>query len=527
MVANIKNIAEQSSAWPFREANKLLKFFNNNTPKKGYILFETGYGPSGLPHIGTFGEVARTTMVKNAFNKISSIPSKLIAFSDDMDGLRKVPENVPNKNLLEQYIDKPLTRVPDPFEKYASFAEHNNENLKQFLNQFNFEYDFVSSTKCYLNGIFDSTLLKILNNYDKIMEIILPTLGKERRATYSPFLPICEQSGKVLQVPVININTDNGTIKYKREDGKSVVTKVTKGKCKLQWKADWAMRWVALDVNYEMNGKDLIPSYELSKRIVNSIGHKAPINMTYELFLDENGEKISKSKGNGLSLQDWLAYGTEESLSLYMFQNPQRAKKLYFNVIPKHVDEYTRFLNSANDQEMESLLKNPIWHIHNGNFPKLSNPISYSMILNLASVCNATSPEILKGFIYKYLKNYKKEDSYLDTLITKALKYYNDFIHPYKQYKKPNEKEIIALKELVERLSNIKDNTDDQSIQYEIYETGKSNNYKNLKEWFVSLYEILLGQKEGPRMGTFIAIYGCNETIDLIHTAIEGKLIKD
>ena len=527
MVKNIKNIAQESSVWPFREACKLDKLFSKNTPKKGYILFETGYGPSGLPHIGTFSEVARTTMVKNALNKISPIPTKLITFSDDMDGLRKIPENVPNKKMLESYIDRPLSQIPDPFEKYGSFAEHNNEKLKQFLNQFGFEYEFMSSTKCYHDGIFDDTLLKILENYHKIMEIILPTLGKERRLTYSPFLPICEKSGKVLQVPIENININNGTIKYNREDGKSVITEVIKGKCKLQWKADWAMRWAALDVNYEMNGKDLNTSYELSKSIVTAIGHKAPINMTYELFLDENGEKISKSKGNGLSLEDWLTYGTKESLSLYMFQNPQRAKKLYFDVIPKHVDEYTRFLNSAKKEEIDDLLKNPTWHIHNGKIPKIYNQISYYMLLNLASASNATSPEILRGFIDKYIKTTNTKDSYLDTLIGKVLKYYKDFIYPNKKYKKPNKKEIIALKELIDRISNIKNESDHQSIQYEIYETGKNNNYENLKDWFSCLYEILLGQKEGPRMGSFISIYGRKKTINLIQEAIDGKLAKN
>jgi len=333
-----KEIANQSNAWPFKEAQKLLKSINHKTPKKGYVLFETGYGPSGLPHIGTFGEVARTIFIKNAFNIISKIPSKLIAFSDDMDGLRKVPDNVPNQKMLSMHMDMPLSKIPDPFEKYNSFAEHNNEKLKSFLDKFNFEYEFKSSTESYLNGDFDETLLKILNNYNEIMEIILPTLGKERRNSYSPFLPICEETNKVLQVPIRNINLDNGTIEY-TNNNKTIRTEVTSGKCKLQWKADWAMRWAALDVNYEMNGKDLTPSFDLSKNIVKKIGGKPPVNMVYELFLDQNGEKISKSKGNGLSIEEWLNYGTEESLALFMYQNPQRAKKLYFDVIPKNVDE--------------------------------------------------------------------------------------------------------------------------------------------------------------------------------------------
>ena len=524
MDKSLRNIAKESNAWPFQEAQRLLKSLNGKTPEKGYVLFETGYGPSGLPHIGTFGEVARTILVKNAFNVLSDIPSKLIVFSDDMDGFRKVPENVPNKEMLSLHLDKPLSRVPDPFEKYTSFAEHNNERLKSFLNKFKFDYEFKSSTACYINGDFDQTLLKILNNYEKIINIILPTLGKDRRTTYSPFLPICEETEKVLQVPINKINIDNGTIEYTNNKGKTVITEITKGKCKLQWKADWAMRWAALDVNYEMNGKDLTPSFELSKNIVQILGTKAPINMVYELFLDKNGEKISKSKGNGLSIEEWLAYGTNESLSLYMYQNPKRAKKLYFDTIPKLVDEYSKYVTGSKDQNIEIKIKNPVWHIHNGNIPDNIPIISYTMLLNLASVCNAKNSEILWGFVSKYTNNNNQSDPLMNNLINKALQYYKDFVAPYKKYKKPNENEISALQNLNQRLSKIKNTSDHEEIQSEIYETGKEYNYTELREWFSALYEILLGQKQGPRMGSFIAIYGCEETRELINKAIQGKL---
>ena len=519
-----KEIANQSNAWPFKEAQRLLKSINHKTPKKGYVLFETGYGPSGLPHIGTFGEVARTIFIKNAFNIISKIPSKLIAFSDDMDGLRKVPDNIPNQKMLSMHMDMPLSKIPDPFEKYNSFAEHNNEKLKSFLDKFNFEYEFKSSTESYLNGDFDETLLKILNNYNEIMEIILPTLGKERRNSYSPFLPICEETNKVLQVPIRNINLDNGTIEYTNNNNKTIRTEVTSGKCKLQWKADWAMRWAALDVNYEMNGKDLTPSFDLSKNIVKKIGGKPPVNMVYELFLDQNGEKISKSKGNGLSIEEWLNYGTEESLALFMYQNPQRAKKLYFDVIPKNVDEYTKYVNNFFKEDMENKLKNPTWHIHNGNIPNNNLEISYSMILNLASVCNADSPDILWGFISKYSKN-DKLDPWMKNLINKSLNYYKDFVKPYKKYRKPNKNETLALESLIKRLSKLKNDSPEEVIQSEVYEVGKEFQYTELREWFATLYETLLGQKQGPRMGTFISIYGCDKTIELIKMSINGKLV--
>ena len=525
MDTNLKSIAESSNAWPFQEALRLLKNLNGKIPEKGYVLFETGYGPSGLPHIGTFGEVARTILVKNAFNVLSDIPTKLITFSDDMDAFRKVPDNVPNQEMLALHIDEPLTSVPDPFEKYNSFGEHNNEKLKSFLNQFEFEYEFLSSTECYINGDFDNTLISILNNYEKIMNIMLPTLGKERQATYSPFLPICEETGKVLQVPINKINTEKNTIEYTNKNGNTITTKVTGGKCKLQWKADWAMRWAALDVNYEMNGKDLSPTFDLSKNIVRIIGAKPPVNMVYELFLDQNGEKISKSRGNGLSIEEWLSYGTKESLSLYMYQNPKRAKKLHFDTIPKHVDEYSRYLSSAKEQNLENKIKNPVWHIHNGNIPEMNQEISYSMLLNLASVCNATNSDILWGFILKYTNNKDKSDSLMSNLIDKALQYYKDFIAPNKKYINPNELEIAALTNLKHRLSKIKNVKDAEEIQSEVYETGKEYNYTQLKDWFSALYEILLGQKQGPRIGSFIAIYGCDETIELINKAIKGELV--
>ena len=474
MDTNLKAIAEKSNAWPFQEALRLLKSLNGKTPEKGYVLFETGYGPSGLPHIGTFGEVARTILVKNAFSVISDIPTKLIAFSDDMDGLRKVPDNVPNQEMLALHIDKPLTSVPDPFEKYNSFGEHNNERLKSFLNQFQFEYEFKSSTTCYINGDFDNTLISILNNYEKIMNVMLPTLGKDRQATYSPFLPICEETGKVLQVPINKINIDNNTIEYTNENGNKITTEVTKGKCKLQWKADWAMRWAALDVNYEMNGKDLTPTFELSKNIV---------------------------------------------------RNPKRAKRLHFDTIPKHVDEYSRYLSSAKEQNLENKIKNPVWHIHNGNIPATKQEISYSMLLNLASVCNAANSDILWGFVLKYTNNNDKSDPLMNNLIDKALQYYKDFIAPNKKYKKPNEQEIAALTNLKHRLSKIKNINDPEKIQSEVYEAGKEHNYSELKDWFSALYEILLGQKQGPRMGSFIVIYGCDETTELINKAIKGELV--
>jgi lysyl-tRNA synthetase class 1 len=394
--------ATHLSAWPFKEAERLLARYASQPPAKGYVLFETGYGPSGLPHIGTFGEVLRTTMVRRAFAEVSDIPTKLFAFSDDMDGLRKVPTNVPNQELLAKHLHKPLTQVPDPFGEYPSFGEHNNARLRAFLDAYGFAYEFKSATECYKSGMFDATLLKILQHYDTIMNIMLPSLGAERQATYSPFLPICPESGQVLQVPVLEHDAAKGTILYQRADGKTVETPVTGGACKLQWKVDWAMRWVALGVDYEMSGKDLIDSVKLSSKITQALGAKPPENLTYELFLDEQGQKISKSKGNGLSMEEWLSYAPRESLSYYMFQAPQRAKRLYFDVIPKAMDEYLQLLKKYPEQSAVEQKNNPIWHIHGGAPPRADTDISFALLLNLAGACNAEEPSVLWGFIQKY-----------------------------------------------------------------------------------------------------------------------------
>jgi len=421
--------AENARAWPFQEARKVLKRMEQSRSEKGYALFETGYGPSGLPHIGTFGEVARTSMVRRAFAELSDIPTRLFAFSDDMDGLRKVPDNVPNKEMLSKHLNKPLTQVPDPFGTHDSFGAHNNARLRAFLDEFGFEYEFKSSTECYKSGEFDQALMAMLRQFDKVMKVILPTLGQERRETYCPFLPISEETGEVLQVPAKEVRLDSGTIVYvDPNNGKLVETPVTGGHCKLQWKADWAMRWFALDVDYEMSGKDLIESVKLSSSICRILGGKPPEGFTYELFLDNEGGKISKSKGNGLSVEEWLAYAPPESLSMFMFQKPTAAKRLYFDVIPRAVDEYRQHLAGFGNQEPEKQLDNPSWHIHGGNPPATEGDFSFSLLLNLAAVCNAEDKATLWGFIGRYSPELTQETApMLDRLVGYALAYYRDF----------------------------------------------------------------------------------------------------
>ena len=508
---------DKTNAWPFVEAKKILRERKNFIEKKGKIILQTGYGPSGLPHIGTFGEVARTTMVVNALNQLTDLPKEIITFSDDMDGLRKIPENVPNKEILSDNLHKPLTSVPDPFEKFKSFGEHNNEMLKKFLNKFKFNYDFKSSTELYKSGYFNSTLKIILENYQSIMEIVMPTLGKERQKTYSPFLPICPDTGVVLEIPVLEINKDKFKIIFDN-NGKKLEVSILNGDCKLQWKVDWAMRWYALDVDFEMYGKDLIESAILSSKIIRLLGKNNPSGFAYELFLDEKGEKISKSKGNGITIDQWLEYASPESLSLFMYQNPKRAKKLYREIVPKAVDEYLDFIEKGKTQNELQLLMNPVWHVHNGEMPKEKIIMTFSMLLNLVETSNADTKELLWKFVKKYKKNII-ENKYpiFDNLISYAIKYFNDVIKQKKQYKKPNIDEKIALQALIKTLENCNDKMTPEEIQTKIYSAGKENGYsENLRDWFKLIYEVVFGDENGPRMGFFISFFGVKETKQLI-----------
>ena len=512
---------EKTNAWPFVEAKKILKERKTFIEKKGKIILQTGYGPSGLPHIGPFGEVARTSMVVNALNHLSDLPKEIITFSDDMDGLRKIPENVPDQKILNQNMHKPLTSVPDPFKKFNSFGEHNNEMLKVFLDKFEFKYNFKSSTSLYKSGFFNSSLQKILENYQGIMDIILPTLGKERQKTYSPFLPICPESGIVLEIPVIEILEKKSKIIFDNY-GKKLEASILDGNCKLQWKVDWAMRWYALDVDFEMYGKDLIESAILSTKIIKLLGKKNPSGFSYELFLDDKGEKISKSKGNGITIEDWLQYASPESLSLFMYQNPKRAKKLYKEIVPKAVDEYLDFIAKGKKQDQLQLLMNPVWHVHNGKIPNEENIMSFSMLLNLVEASNADNNEVLWKFVKKYKKNLiERNYPIFNNLINYAIRYFNDVIKKQKKYKRPNKIEKNALEALIKKLEICNDDMNPEDIQSLIYSVGKENGYKdNLRDWFKLIYEVVFGDENGPRMGFFISFFGVNETKQLIKDKI-------
>ncbi|MFP4314414.1 MAG: lysine--tRNA ligase [Alphaproteobacteria bacterium] len=533
-----QDIAQKSRAWPFEEAKAVVKRLlalgkgQIKTPEKGYVLFETGYGPSGLPHIGTFGEVCRTTMVMNAFKRLQpDIPAKIFCFSDDMDGLRKVPSNVPNQELLAGALNKPLTQVPNPFDtEHESFGAHNNAKLMEFLDSFGFEYEFKSATECYKNGVFDKTLLLMLERHEEIKAAVLPILGEERAATYSPFLPISPKTGNVLQVPILQTNPDAGTIVFEDEDGKKTEIPVTGGNVKAQWRADWAMRWFALDVDYEMAGKDLVTSAEISQEIVKILGSRGPAGFRYELFLDEKGEKISKSKGNGLSMEEWLTYAPHESLGYYMFQRPTSAKKLYFDIIPKAVDEYLTFVEKLPQQDPAKKLDNPAWYLHDGNVPQgQTSPISFALLLNLVNAAHTHDPAVLWKFIKQYSPEATPENSpMLDRLVGYAIRYYQDFVLPEKQYRTPDARESAALKDLAERLSKLDKGLEAEEYMTEVFSAGKENGYEKdeLRDWFKAIYEVLLGQSQGPRFGSFIQLYGVDETVQLINDALSGKFAK-
>ncbi len=526
--ARIKDHGAQKEALALIEAGKTDEALKAHEDLGRAVIFETGYGPSGLPHIGTFGEVARTTMVRQAFEAMTGSvwATRLICFSDDMDGLRKVPEGIPNAEILREDLYKPLTVVRDPFGEYPSFGEHNNARLKAFLDGFGFTYEFLSSTDCYKGGVFDTTLLTALDRFDDIQKVMLPTLGPDRRATYSPFLPVSPKTGHVLQVPTLERNVARGTIVFE-EEGERFEVPVTGGHVKMQWKPDWAMRWAALGVDYEMAGKDLIDSVKVSSQVCKILGGLPPEGFNYELFLDEAGQKISKSKGNGLTMEQWLRYGAPESLGYYMFQSPKSAKKLYFDVIPRATDEFFQQLDAFPKQEEAKQIENPVWFVLRGETGLSSPPVTFGLMLNLVSAANAADKETLWGFLRAYSPGATPQtEPVLDRLAGYALNYFEDFVKPTKAFRLPDDVERAAMVDLVARFKALPEDTKDaELLQNLVFEVGKTHGFEPLRAWFQALYEVLLGQSQGPRFGSFVAIFGVGRTVALIEQALAGSLV--
>ncbi|MBL3284941.1 Lysine--tRNA ligase [Rickettsiales endosymbiont of Paramecium tredecaurelia] len=512
---NIEQVLHNSNAWPFIEAKRILDSIKNKKNQKGYILFETGYGPSGLPHIGTFTEVARTTMVRKAFEKISDIPTKLICFSDDMDGLRKVPLDIPNSAMLQDNLNRPLSAIPDPFEQEESYAAYMNKKLCSFLDRFEFDYQFISATDYYKSGKFDEMMMLVLERYEQIMDLMLPTLRDERRKTYSPFMPI-SSTGHVLQVAIDRIDKEQGLVYYTL-DGREECSSVKGGKCKLQWKPDFGMRWAHLDVDYEMYGKDHLPNGKIYSSVCRILGGVEPVQLFYELFLDEDSSKISKSKGKGIGVDDWLRYAPLESLALFIHASPSKPKRLHFDVIPKSVDEYLAWNKKYHQQDLAQQLVNPLYYVHDGKVPNIDiGGINFNLLLNLVSVCNTNSKEVLLKFLERYVSN-ATYSAFLDRLLDCAINYYTDFVEKKKKYLSPNQQQKLLLEEIATYLANIQSSdVEADEIQTKIYEIGKNAQYENLRDYFKDLYQILLGQEEGPRLGSFIKLFGIEQTLDLI-----------
>jgi lysyl-tRNA synthetase class 1 len=524
-MSEMRDAAMQSKAWPFEEARRVLKRFQGKMPAKGYVLFETGYGPSGLPHIGTFGEVARTTMIRRAFEVICDIPTRLICFSDDLDGMRKVPSNVPDVEALAVHLQKPLTSVPDPFGTHESFGHHNNAQLRRFLDAFGFEYEFYSATEFYGTGQFDEILMRAAEKYDEIMAVMLKSLREERRQTYSIFLPIHPETGLVMYVPMKEVNAKEGTVTFDTPEGEEMTLPVTGGNVKLQWKPDFGARWAALGVDFEMYGKDHSTNTPIYDSICRILGARAPEHFSYELFLDQDGHKISKTSGNGLTIDEWLTYASAESLSYFMYLKPKTAKRMYFDVIPKAVDEYHQQLRAYETQDIKGQLNNPVWHIHNGDVPKSDMVVPFSMLLNLASVSSAEDKAQLWGFIQRYAPEATAETHPgMDAAAGYAVSYYNDFVKPAKVFRAPSDLEREALADLRARLAVWEGGLDAEALQSEVFACGRER-FDPLRDWFTALYEVLLGASQGPRFGGFIALYGVDETIALIDDALAGNLV--
>ena len=522
-MSKMRDAATQSKAWPFEEARRILKRFEKKLPEKGYVLFETGYGPSGLPHIGTFGEVARTTMIMRAFQELSDIPTRLVCFSDDLDGMRKVPGNVPNPERLTAHLQRPLTSVPDPFGEYESFGHHNNAMLRRFLDTFGFEYDFISATEFYQSGQFDQILLRAVEKYDDIMKVMLASLREERQKTYSIFLPIHPETGRVLYVPMKSVDAKNGTITFDTEEGEEMTLPVTGGNVKLQWKPDFGARWAALGVDFEMYGKDHSTNTPIYDKICRILGQPAPEHFSYELFLDENGQKISKTSGNGVSIDEWLTYASTESLSYFMYLKPKTAKRMHFDVIPKAVDEYHQQLRAYEGQDDKARLNNPVWHIHGGDVPVSKMVVPFSMLLNLASVSGAEDKDQLWGFIKRYAPEASAEThADLDAAAGFAVRYYNDFVKPAKVYRAPTDLEREALISLRDGLKAWDQVLDGDALQSLVFACGRER-FDPMRDWFKALYEVLLGASQGPRFGGFIALLGIEESIALIDKGLAGE----
>ncbi|MFH2218432.1 MAG: lysine--tRNA ligase [Pseudomonadota bacterium] len=511
--------------WPFKEADKLRKRYTEtpNIP----VRFETGFGPSGMPHIGTFAEVARTTWVRHAFEFLTRWPTQLIAFSDDMDGLRKVPLNLPQQEMLTENLGRPLCRIPDPFGECESYSAYMNNKLREFLDSYSFDYTFQSSHEAYTRGDFNDGLSVILQKVEDVKAIILPTMSEAKRANWSPFFPICENCGRINSTQVTGYDIENNAIDYSCEQeegevkscGHKGTASIFNGKVKVGWKIDWALRWYSYDIGYEMYGKDLIESARLSGKICRLMGKQPPTGLFYELFLDAKGRKISKSVGKGLTIDSWMSYAPLESLLFYIFQNPKQAKRLFWGIVPRSVDDYLSNLIQYRSMDPEDHPESTIWHLFNKGetVPSYNAAINFSLINNLISAVGADDIDLILEYLKRYDSSMEKYGTVIEDLVKKAMNYYRDFILPDKKYRTPTEKEKKMFNALRNELAEY-DGDDENELQSLPFNVVRAFD-ESPKNFFKMFYEVLFGQERGPRFGTFVRLVGKEKALSLLDSA--------
>ncbi len=519
--------------WPFVESRRILDRLERLG--KSSVTAETGYGPSGLPHIGTFGEVARTSFVLQALATVApKVESRIIAFSDDMDGLRDVPKNLPNGQMLTSHLGKPLTAIPDPFGQEKSFAHYMNHRLRDFLDSYGFRYQFASSTESYASGVFDEGLRRIMGNYDAIRDLFTATIAEEKRAAWSPFFPICESCGRVYSTRVTELDTKGFRVAYACDAplagkygscGHTGSTSVLGGTCKVGWKVDWALRWFSLGIDYEMHGEDLLDSARLSSKIVKILGGEPPELFKYELFLDEKGKKISKKIGNGISLEQWLRFAPVDSLLYIMYVKPQQAKKMGLPILPEILDQYLELV-----AEYDGAEDSPVPFIsrlsHGAHAGKLEGQktITYSLILELILALNQDDPRIVRDYLLKYQPAIAGNVAYYEELIKDALAYYREVLLPSRKAEPADhlmDDTLRALRDELARLEAAGTAPDADALQTMAFQLAKDRDVK-MKDWFRALYRVFLGQSQGPRIGSFIALLGYKDCIE----RLEAHLVK-
>ena len=523
--------------WPYEEARKVAERVARYEAGRPAI-FQSGFGPSGMPHLGTMAELLRPSYVRKAFERLAQSgsieparPARLIVFIDDMDGLRKVPENIPNRETTSFHLGEPVSRIPDPFgDCHPSFSEHMLSLLEKFLAPVEIEFELIKSTEMYGSGQFDEALKLILARHQQIIEIIAPTLREENRAGWSPVMPVCPSCGQVNSTLVTGYHPERASVEFSCEKNiggsKSCGFKgeqsVLGGKAKVGWKVDWALRWYALKVDYELYGKDLIDSARLSGQILKVLGGKPPLGFPFEMFLDEEGHKVSKSVGRGVTVDQWTRYAPIEVLKYFLLVNPRRARKLFLEAIPQYVDDYLDALRAyaaAPENERGNL---PIDLVIQRTTPRrFDSELTFGMIMNLVSALGTGDRDLIWNYLTGYdprIAGNPDTERMGKTLMECALNVYADFIEPTKKRYLPEANERDQLRALMEFLVGNSGATAEE-IEKKIYDLGREN-YDKPGKIFPLLYRVLLGQERGPRLGAFIKLATPQRMIEILNNSL-------